>query len=146
MPTAKKVFDEAAQKRLAEAVKEAELHTSGEIRLVVEDNCPTDDAYDRALELFGEMNMHETAEENGVLIYLALRSHKFSILGDKGIHEKLPEGFWGEIRDNMRAAFRQGHYVEGLETAIVASGKALGDYFPRQDDDQNELPDDVVIR
>ena len=71
---------------IVSAIKVAETNTSGEIRLHVENNC-AEDALDRAAYWFAELKMHQTAERNGVLFYLALADKKFAILGDMGINK-----------------------------------------------------------
>lgn len=143
---AQQAFSEADRAALVKAIELAELQTSGEVRLFVEDHCPAQDAYERALALFHELKMNETAERNGVLFYLAMVDHKFAILGDEGIHAKVPHGFWNAIRDRMRAHFREGRFVEGLREGMEAAGHELKTYFPRRDDDVNELSDEIIIR
>lgn len=103
------IFNETARKRLMAAVAEGESHTSGQIRLHVESRCK-EDVLDHAAFIFEKLEMHRTEERNGVLFYLSLLDHKFAILGDAGINQKVPEGFWDAIRDEMLAFFRKGEY------------------------------------
>ncbi|MBW3131091.1 TPM domain-containing protein, partial [Hymenobacter profundi] len=56
---------------LIAAIQQAELTTSGEIRVHLEDTCPTPEPLDRAAQVFAELGMHKTAQRNGVLFYLA---------------------------------------------------------------------------
>ena len=80
---------------------------------------------------------------NGVLFYLAVDDHKFAILGDAGINSLTPEDFWDQIRDKVLEEFREGRFVSGLETGIRMAGEKLKAYFPYQEGDINELPDEI---
>lgn len=131
--------------QIKQAIEAAELHTSGEIRVFM-DIAIEGEVLDRAAEVFKELEMHKTAERNGVLIYLSMESKKFAIIGDAGINTKVPLNFWEEIKTEMQASFKEGKFAQGLLRAIDAAGKALGTYFPRSENDVDELPNDVVYR
>ena len=133
---------EEEKELIVSSIKEAELNTSGEIRVHLENHCKMD-VLDRAAEVFATLNMHETKLRNGVLFYLAMKDHKLAILGDMGINQKVPEHFWEEIRDFMVAKFKEGKYAEGLSEGIKMAGQQLKAHFPYQSDDQNELSDDI---
>ena len=141
---AAKIFGESEKKIVREAIREAELKTSGEIRVFIEDHT-ADDPLDRAVFLFDEMGMQKTEQRNGILFYIAVKDHKFSVIGDYGIHEKVGNDFWEGIRDAMQDRFRAGELAQGLANGIHTAGEALELHFPRQDDDVNELPDDIVF-
>jgi uncharacterized membrane protein len=128
---------------IMEAIREAETNTSGEIRVHVEDHCPIPKVFDRATEVFSILGMHKTAERNGVLFYLALKDHQFSILGDEGINTKVPANFWEEIKDHMQKQFRDHNFTEGLCEGILMAGQQLKHHFPYKRDDRNELPNDI---
>jgi uncharacterized membrane protein len=138
-------LSEEEEQRVVEAIQEAELNTSGEIRVHIETHHEKA-AYKRAVEVFAALDMHKTAERNGVLIYLATEDHQFAILGDKGIDEKVPDDFWNHVRDIMQEHFRKGDFVSGLADGIKAGGKALAEFFPYQDDDRNELSDEISTK
>ncbi|HEY1053615.1 MAG TPA: TPM domain-containing protein, partial [Emticicia sp.] len=76
---------ETNKERIVKAIKDAELNTSGEIKVHVEETCPTEDPMDRAKQVFQYLCIDRTAQRNGVLFYLAHVSQKFAILGDEGI-------------------------------------------------------------
>ncbi len=138
--------DEQAQ--LRDAIHAAEQRTSGEIRLHLERDVPKGgavqgDPYLRAREVFAKLDMHKTAERNGVLVYLATRSRKFAVLGDEQLHQRVGEAFWNDIRDLMAGHFREERFVEGMSGGIALIGERLRDHFPHRDDDVNELPDDI---
>jgi len=138
----KNFFTQTEQQQIVEAINQAELNTSGEIRLHIEPNCEGD-SYDRALHIFGSLNMHATKLNNGVLFYVAYDSKKFAILGDSGIHQKVSQSFWDAEKELLLAHFKEGKYVEGLIKAIGDAGDKLKKYFPYQNTDSNELSNDV---
>jgi uncharacterized membrane protein len=78
-----------------------------------------------------------------VLFYLALKDHKFAILGDAGINSKVPEHFWEDIRDYMTGEFKKGNLALGLAEGIRRAGEQLRTHFPYRANDRNELSDDI---
>ena len=97
---AKDFLTEEQQSALISAIKEAEKNTSGEIRIHLDDTC-REDPIKRAEKVFRYLGMDRTAQRNGVLIYLACESRVFAIIGDKGINDRVPEGFWNDVKDSM---------------------------------------------
>lgn len=128
--------------QIEQAIKEAELNTSGEIRVHIESKC-LQDPLQRAVYIFNYLKMFNTQARNGVLIYVAVESRKFAIIGDAGINKVVPDNFWNSIKENMGAAFSQGKYIDGLVEAIREAGVSLKRYFPYHSDDINEQPDEI---
>lgn len=144
----RKFLTEAEQELVREAIAAAENRTSGEIRLHLERDVPAKapvngDAYLRAREVFAGLKMHETAERNGVLVYLATRSRKFAVLGDEQLHQRVGEGFWNDVRDLMAARFGEDRFVDGLCEGIALVGEKLRAHFPHREGDVNELSDEI---
>jgi uncharacterized membrane protein len=139
---ARAFFSLEEQEDIKQAIMNSELDTSGEIRVHIESICKGD-VLDRAAYIFKKLGMSRTAQRNGVLIYLAVRNRKFAIIGDQGIHNKVPPDFWDTIKLKMLDYFRDGKFSQGLIYAISESGIHLKNYFPHQKDDINELPDDI---
>jgi uncharacterized membrane protein len=135
-------FSKEQQAQILAAVKEAEMETSGEIRVHIESSLKGD-VLDRAAWLFKKLRMHETAERNGVLFYLAVNDRKFAIIGDAGINAKVPGGFWDDISDLLKNNFKEGKFTEGLTEGILLAGTHLKMHFPHKPDDVNELPDEI---
>lgn len=140
---ARNSFTPAQIKLLEKSIAQAELNTSGEIRLHIEEelNAPV---LDRAAHVFAELGLHKTKLRNGVLIYLALQSQQFAILGDKGINSVVPPTFWEEVKNTMTDHFTKDDIMRGLQAGIDMAGKALGAYYPYNKlTDENELPNEV---
>ena len=133
-----------AQKRVVLAIKEAELNTSGEIRIHLEPKCKGD-AMERAFYLFKRLKMDETQERNGVLIYIAFNSHDIAVIADEGINRVVPIDYWRGICDTLQERFSEGESEKGLVTAILKIGNELKHYFPYNKDDINEQSDEISI-
>jgi len=140
--TARDFFSPEQQKAITTAIAEAEHMTSGEIRVHLE-NTLKGDVLDRAAFLFKQLGMNKTKLRNGVLVYLAVRSKKFAILGDNGIHKVVPENFWDRIKHKMLEDFKENRFAEGLIHAISSSGEQLKKHFPYLENDKNELSDEI---
>ena len=137
-----KYFTEENKLQISNAIRVAEINTSGEIRVHIEKHCKGD-VLDRAAYIFDKLEMQKTKLRNGVLFYLALEDRKFAILGDAGINGKVPADFWEEISNEAIHAFKEGKFSEGLAKGIVKAGEQLKTHFPYQDDDENELSDEI---
>lgn len=130
------------QKEVIAAIMRAEKETSGEVRVHIETKCNGDPKV-RALRAFHKLGMARTAARNGVLVYVACESHSFAVLGDKGINDVVPDGFWKDVVALMGEHFRNEDYPGGLIAGIDLIGEKLKAFFPYQQDDVNELPDDI---
>ncbi len=142
MSNAITILNRDEDRRVVEAIKQAELNTSGEIKVHIENYCK-DDVEQRSLVVFSHLKISKTKLHNGVLIYLAVKDRKFAILGDEGINKVVEDGFWNDVKDLMQAHFREGRFAEGLEQGIQRCGEKLKTYFPYQSDDINEIPDEI---
>lgn len=142
MSNAITILNREEDQRVVEAIRQAERNTSGEIKVHIENRCKGD-VEQRSLFIFDKLKLNETQLRNGVLIYLAIKDHKFAILGDKGINDMVEDGFWNDVKDLMLSHFKEGRFAEGLEQGIMRCGEKLKAYFPYQSDDINEIPDDI---
>lgn len=79
------ILSNREDERIVEAIKQAELNTSGEIKVHIDMRCK-DDVEQRCLFLFNKLKLNETQQRNGILFYLAVKDHKFAVMGDEGIN------------------------------------------------------------
>ncbi|HMM11998.1 MAG TPA: TPM domain-containing protein [Bacteroidales bacterium] len=142
MPGARNFFTPDQKKAIVDAIKAAELNTSGEIRIHLEETCKGD-VLDRAAYLFETLGMSKTEARNGVLIYMAVKDRKFAIIGDSGINAVVEEHYWEDVKHMMAEYFKRGEYLAGLVKAIERTGNKLKKYFPFKADDVNELSDEI---
>ena len=141
--TAEEFLTPEEEKRIIEAIKEAENNTSGEIRVHLESKNNEKPSMQYVWKVFNKIGMTKTKASNGVLLYVDVNHRTFTIIGDKGINNIVPDDFWQEITDAVIEKFKINQYAEGLIVGILAVGKKLKDFFPYQSDDVNELPDDI---
>ena len=140
--SARSFFTKEELQKIVAAIKEAELNTSGEIRVHIENHCK-EEALERAAEVFYGLKMDRTAARNGILFYLAVKDHKFAIIGDEGINKEVEHDFWSDIKDEIISNFKENKFAEGLIAGILKCGDKLKKYFPHQNDDVNELSDEI---
>lgn len=124
------------------AIEHAEEKTSGELRIHLESSC-TSDHYERAKEIFAELEMHATAQRNGVLIYVAYDDHVLFILGDEGINALVEDDFWQCTVDAMLEEFQKGSFRNGLLAGVKRAGERLAALFPPMSASQNELTNTI---
>lgn len=129
------------EEAIINAIRVAEKRTSGEIRVHIEAHVV--DAMARAKEVFHQLKMDNTKQENGVLFYVAVEDRKFCIMGDRGINNAVGTNFWNEVRVVMEYRFRESEFSKGIIQGIQLAGEKLAAFFPWDDTDVNELPDEI---
>lgn len=139
---AQNFFTDDQKDEIKQAIMNAELETSGEIRVHIENKCKGD-VLERAAYVFKRLEIDKTELHNGVLFYLAIQNRKFAVIGDKGINEVVPEDFWNGLKEKMLNSFREEKFSDGLVEAITRVGEYLKQHFPYQSDDVNELTDEI---
>ena len=123
------------------AIKSFERRTSGEI-VVSFNTSSAGQPYKTARKVFAKHNLHKTKERNATLIVLYPKEQKFAVIGDEGIHAKVPENFWDDVVADMAQHFQAGELVEGVVKGINRLGEKLAEFFPHQADDVNEISDE----
>jgi uncharacterized membrane protein len=134
---------------ISDKIKEMEKGTSGEIRVSMysEELKGKEIPGIRTLaeKEFVRLNMHNTRDKTGILIYLSLQLRQFYILADTGINEKVEQSQWDAIRDEIQKAFMDGKYINGLLKGIENVGKILSSHFPIKTDDTDEISNEVIF-
>jgi uncharacterized membrane protein len=139
---AKDFFSKEQREDIRQAILNAELDTSGEIRVHIESSCKGD-VLDRAAFIFDKMGMQKTEKRNGVLFYLAVKNRRFAVIGDTGINAMVKEDFWDDVKNLLLNHFRENQFTEGLIEGITKVGEKLKMNFPYQAGDVNELTDEI---
>lgn len=135
-------FSKLDNDRIVAAIADAERKSSGEIRVHVTGRSP-EDLEERARRRFELLGMTNTADRNGVLLYIAPAVRRFQILGDAAIHEKAGPDFWKEVAAAIEERFRRGEFTDGIVRGVEKVGEILARHFPRSREDRDELPDAV---
>ena len=131
------------EEEIIEAIRKAESHTSGEVRVHLEKTTGEKDIFDRAMEVFHMLKMDNTKHDNGVLIYVAVEDHNFVIYGDKGINDVVPDDFWESTKDAIVEKFKKGEFKQGLVNGILTAGHQLKEHFPWSEDTRDELSNEI---
>jgi uncharacterized membrane protein len=148
---ARRVFPPHVLSAIEQAIKAGEATHSGQVRFVVEgalDGVPLfkgQSARARALDVFSQLRIWDTAHNNGVLIYLLLADRKVEIVADRGIDAAVGVSGWKRICADVERDFRAGNFEAGAIKGIAAVSTQLAKYFPRQAPGPNELPDAPVL-
>lgn len=142
MSAASDFLSDADEKRIVAAINDAEKRTIGEIRVHLENWCWTD-AYNHAQQVFLKLGMEKTAGRTGVLIYVAVKSHKVAIIGDAGINAKVPSDFWQSTLHHVIACFKENRHADGIVDAVNQCAAALELHFPKSPDNPNELSNEI---
>ncbi len=135
---------EQGQRLITRAITEAERRTSGELCVHVTPYC-RGDVMERARHTFDQLQLYRTEHRNAVLIYVAFVDRRFAILGDRGIDERVPDGFWDDAAALLKRYLKAGLPVDGICRTVALLGEHLAAYFPAQRDDVNELSNDVTF-
>jgi uncharacterized membrane protein len=147
----RRLFPAAVLAAIEQAIKAGETTHAGQVRFVVEgalDGAPLfrdQPARQRAIDIFSQLRIWDTAHNNGVLIYLLLADRQVEIVADRGIDAEVGLAGWEKICRAMEAEFKAGHFEPGVIKGIEAVSQQLARYFPAHGAGRNELPDAPVV-
>lgn len=133
------------------AITTVEARHAGEIRFVIETSLDLPDLWanrsprDRAIDVFSQLRVWDTADNNGVLIYLLMAEHDVEIVADRGISASVSAAEWEQVCRQMEAHFRDGRFKEGSLAGIEAVAGLLGQHFPAASGDRNEQPNRPIL-
>jgi uncharacterized membrane protein len=149
--TVRRAFPAHSLEAIRGAIARSEAGHSGEIRFAVEhaldlrDLLRSPSARARAVEVFSQLRVWDTEQNNGVLIYLLLADRDVEIVADRGIHERVGAQAWEAICREMETAFGAGRFEAGVLGGIQAIGAHLRRHFPSAGGGENELPDRPTV-
>lgn len=129
---------------LVEAIKSAEDHSTGEIRVHIDSNTEKDLAK-TAFEVFKKLCMNKTFDQNAVLFYVNFEQKYLTIIGDAGIHKKVNQSYWDHLHDYITSEFAKGNYYQALKSAILETGLELKKHFPVEGENPNQLPNEITF-
>lgn len=129
---------------LVEAIRAAEAHSTGEIRVHLHSG-ESQDLAKTAMQTFESLGMKATRDRNAVLFHIDFGQRYLTIIGDEGIHAVVHQPFWDRLHDEITRGFSQGKYFEPLRTAILETGLELKRHFPILTDNPNELSDEITF-
>jgi uncharacterized membrane protein len=145
-------FTPAVLTRIEASISQVESEHAGEIRFVIEtalhpaalwhDLAPRE----RALQVFSELRIWDTAHNNGVLIYVLLADRDVEILADRGLAQRVPQAEWDGICRHMEQHFKSGDFGRAAVAGVQHVGRLLARHFPNDGGTRaNELPNEPVL-
>lgn len=100
----------------------------------------------RALALFSRLNVWDTEENNGVLLYIQWLDRKIEVVADRGLAARIPQAEWDRLCRCLEYVFREGDYRGGAVMAVREVGLILATYFPAPGINPATLPNRPVLR
>lgn len=143
-------LDNHAKQALSQAVSQAEIGHQGEVFLVVENTLPLSiayhqNSYDRAIQVFSDYHVWDTADNTGVLVYLNVCEHRLEIIADRGIYQYVMPNVWQAMCDKALAGIKAGKVVLALTDLLQDIGQLLRQFYQLETDKHgNELSDTIV--
>lgn len=148
--TVRRAFPSHSMQAIETAIRQTEAGHQGQVRFAVEASLEwgallrDQTARDRAIDVFSQLRVWDTARNNGVLIYLLFADHDVEIVADRDIDSRVGKQGWETICQDMETAFRQRQFEAGVISGIRAVSEHLARHYPEQGVQINELPDQPV--
>jgi uncharacterized membrane protein len=146
-----RAFSRGALRRIEAAIRDSEKLHAGELRFAVEAGLDPGPLLrgasprQRALELFSELRVWDTAANSGVLIYVELVDRRIEIVADRGIAARVEQHEWDAICRRMESAFRAGEFEAGAVQGIAEATRLLARHFPPPATNPDELSNRPVV-
>jgi uncharacterized membrane protein len=151
MPGAlKRAFPATTMMAIEQAIAASEREHSGEVRFAAEAALDVlglfagQSARERAIDVFSQLRVWDTAQNNGVLIYLLLADRDIEIVADRGLNAVSAKD-WQVICETMETGLRRGEFQQAVIVGIEAVSRLLARHFPPRAGDRNELADRPAI-
>jgi uncharacterized membrane protein len=137
-------FPSHALTAIEEAIEESERKHRAEIRVAIEvaldlrELWRVRSARARALEVFAELEVWNTRERNGVLLYVLLAERDVEIVADVGFDGHVAAGEWQRVCTLVERELGAGRWRDGVLVGIEATTALLIRDFPASGADRNE--------
>jgi uncharacterized membrane protein len=137
--------------KIESAIQQSELGHRGELRFAVENTLTLGSVWrgvsarQRAIEIFSQLNVWDTEENTGVLIYIMLADKEVHIIADRGIAKQVVQLQWNGIAKAMESAFLAKDFEKGSMVGIEQISQLLAKHFPANAHNPNELSNRPVI-
>lgn len=136
-------FTAQEEQDIVQAIQNAELNTSAEIRVHLENNIPKDiTVIERTIHIFHDLKMDKTTHQNSVLFYISIKDKQFSVFGDRQLDKKVSSDFWLDVKNTILTHFKQEKFAQGLIKSIQQVGAELKKHFPANNN-INELSNEI---
>jgi len=147
----RRAFPQTTLDAIEQAIRAGEQTHCGEIRFVVEGALEGralwagQTARERAIDVFSSLRIWDTEHNSGVLVYVLLADRSVEIVADRGIHARTGAAPWDAICRAMETAFSKSEFQSAALTGLRSIAGVIGQHFPAQLKQGNELPDSPVV-
>lgn len=145
-----------ALSRITAHVAASEQGHTGQVRICLEASLPLsylwragwDGALDdvireRALMMFSKLRVWDTAQNNGLLIYVLMAEQAIEIVADRGLTQRVPAVQWEQLTRQLSSEFGNAHFEHGLTDAVDVCSALLMLHFPRPLEPDPDAPPDA---
>jgi len=129
---------------LADHIELSELKHTGEIAIAFETRLPYSylvrqaRARERAWTVFSKMQVWDTPDDNGVLIYFLVAERRIEILADRGIARLVEQATWDSWVHELYMSLQNRELHKGLHSVIDQIGATLAQHFPQSASDETD--------
>ena len=122
--------------KIEACIQESESLHNAEIRFAVESSLGFFDllqdisCFDRGVDVFSELRIWDTENNNGVLIFLLLADRKVEIIADRGFNDQIKKDEWTGICQIMEKSFGQKDFEAGVIEGINHITQILIKHYP----------------
>jgi putative membrane protein len=93
---------------------------------------------------FLENNLHHTAAESGILIFVSEAERYVEIIADRGINKLVEPEHWQMLVDDFINAVKKGETFAGFEACLRGCGDVLIEKLPATHT-RDELPNHLIV-
>ena len=127
------VVDPATKVRLEEYLKELELKTTAQIKLLTVPTTGGEDIFAFAQRHFELWKLGQKGKDNGALIVLSVNDRQARIHTGYGLEGALPDSWCGTLLRKVRDRyFRDRRYSQGLDELVVSVANKVADEYQVQ--------------
>ena len=131
------ILSASERERIADLIEASEKKHTAEIAVAIEARLPWDYlkrkacARERAWNAFGKMQVWDTPQNNGVLIYLLWADKRIEIVADRSLAQVIPQTQWDVWVQCLNHHAKQHMWGEGLAQVISEIDVVLCQCFPQ---------------
>lgn len=129
---------------LAQNIEQSESNHTGEIGIAFETRLPFSylarqaRARERAWTVFSKMQVWDTPDDNGVLIYFLVAERRIEIVADRGIAQLVEQNQWDAWVHELYVSLQNNQLHEGLHVVIDEISAILAQHFPQTQSSETE--------
>lgn len=135
-PSVHRAFPGQRLQAITDAIAAGEQRHGGQVMFAVEADLPLAALWQgvtprqRAEQAFAQLRTWDTAQNNGVLVYLLLADHAIELVADRGLRGKVGEAQWQAVCDHMQQQLRDGALQDAVLLAIGEVSALLAGHYP----------------